>query len=123
MGLDQRRSRSDGNGDIADSGGEEDDTGNTSEREEDDMDNFMDAGRSEPKAKEDIRSWEELREQLKSDLLEGYKKNERPTHVNKLTIIQNFAMLRIKGVRCIAVSEEIVRQFHEGTGHHFAHQI
>ena len=87
------------------------------------MDNFMDAGGSEPKAKEDIRSWEELREQLKSDLLEGYKKNERPTNVNKLTIIRNFATLRIKGVRHIAPSEEIARQFHEGTGCHFARQI
>jgi hypothetical protein len=123
VGLDQRGSGSDGDGDVADSGGEEDNTGNTSEREEDDMDNFMDAGRSEPKAKEDIRSWEELQEQLKSDLLEGYKKNERPTHVNKLTIIRNFATLRIKGVRRIAASEEIAQQFHEGTGRHFACQI
>jgi hypothetical protein len=123
VGLNQRGSGSDGDGDVADSGGEEDDTGNTSEREEDDMDNFMDAGGSEPKAKEDIRSWEELREQLKSDLLEGYKKNERPTNVNKLTIIRNFATLRIKGVRRIAASEEIARQFHEGTGRHFARQI
>ena len=87
--------------------------GNTSEREEDDLDNFMDAGGSEPKAKEDICSWEELQEQLKSDLLEGYKKNERPTHVNKLTIIRNFATLCIKGVRCIAASKEIAQQFHD----------
>ena len=67
--------------------------------------------------------WKELREQLKSDLLEGYKKNERPTYVNKLMIIWNFATLYIKGVRCIAVSKEIAQQFHEGIGRHFAHQI
>jgi hypothetical protein len=56
-------------------------------------------------------------------LLEGYKKNETPTHLNKLTILRNFAMLRIKGVRRIAASEEIARQFHEGTGRYFARQI
>ncbi len=58
VGLDQGGSRSDGDGDVADSGGEEE--GNTLEREEDDMDNFMDASRTEPKAKDDIHSWEEL---------------------------------------------------------------
>ena len=121
VGLDQGGSGSDGNDDIADPGGEEE--GNTSEREEDDMDDFMDASGTEPKAKDDIRSWEELREQLKSDMVERYKKNESPTILNKLTILRNFATLRIKGVRRIAASEEIARQFHEGTGHHFARQI
>ena len=68
MGLDEGGSRSDGDGDVADSSREEDGQGNISEREEDDMDDFMDTTGSDPKAKEDIRSWEELREQLKSDL-------------------------------------------------------
>jgi len=94
-----------------------------SEREEDEMDGFMDACGSEPKVKDNIRSWEELREQLKSDLLEGYKKNATPTILNKLTVLQNFTTLRIKGVRRMAVSEEIARQFHEGTGSYFARQI
>jgi hypothetical protein len=87
------------------------------------MDNFMDASGAEPKAKEDIRSWEELRKQLKSDWVEGQKKNETPTHLNKLTILRNFAMLCIKGVKRIAASEEITRSWHEGTGGHFACQI
>ena len=56
-------------------------------------------------------------------MVERYKKNESPTILNKLTILQNFATLHIKGVRCIAASEEIAQQFHEGTGHHFARQI
>jgi len=68
VGLDEGGSRSDGDGDVADSSREEDGQGNISEREEDDMDDFMDTTGSDPKAKEDIRSWEELREQLKSDL-------------------------------------------------------
>jgi hypothetical protein len=33
---------------------------NTSDREEDDMDNFIEASGSGPKVKEDIRSWKEL---------------------------------------------------------------
>jgi hypothetical protein len=98
-------------------------TSDASEREEDEMDGFMDACGSEPKAKDDIRSWEELREQLKSDLLEGYKKNATPTILNKLTVLRNFATLRIKGVRRMAASEEIARQFHDGTGSYFARQI
>jgi hypothetical protein len=121
MGLDQGVSGSDGNNNIADPGGEEE--GNTSEREDDDMDNFMDASRTEPKMKDDICLWEELREQLKSDMVEGYKKNESPTILNKLTILQNFTTLYIKGVRHITMSEEIAQQFHKGMGHHFAHQI
>jgi hypothetical protein len=121
--LDEGGSGSDGDGDIVDSNHEEDHRGNISETEENDMDEFMDMSRSEPKAKVDIRSWEELREQLKSDLREGHKKHKAPTHLNKLTIIRNFATLRIKGVKRMAASEEIARQFHEGVGGHFARQI
>ena len=123
MRLDEGGSRSDGDGDIVDSDREEDHRGNISEMEENDMDKFMDASGSEPKAKVDIRSWEELREQLKSDLQEGHKKHEAPTRLNKLMIIRNFTTLCIKGVKRMAVSEEIARQFHEGMGGHFARQI
>jgi hypothetical protein len=95
----------------------------TSDREEDDTDTFMEASGSEPKAKEDIRSWKELQEQLKSDWLEGQKKKETPTRLNKLTILQNFAMLRIKGVGRITASEEIARLWKDGAGAYFTHQI
>jgi hypothetical protein len=54
VGLNQGGSGSDGDSDVADSGGKEE--GNTSEREEDDMDNFMDASGTNPKVKEDIHS-------------------------------------------------------------------
>jgi len=123
VGLDEGGSGSDGDDDIADLSDKAGGRGNTSDREEDEMDNTMDTTRSEPKAKEDIRPWEELREQLKSDWVEGHKKHETPTHLNKLTILQNFATLHIKGVRQIATSEEIAQQWHEGMGRHFACQI
>jgi hypothetical protein len=60
MRLDEGGSRSDGDGNVADLSHEEDSQGNISEREEDNMDDFMDAIGSDPKAKEDIHSWEEL---------------------------------------------------------------
>ncbi len=87
------------------------------------MDNFMEASGSEPKAKEDIQSWKELREQLKLDWLEGQKKNKRPTHLNKLTILQNFAMLHIKRVRHIATSKEIAWVWQDSVGTYFTRQI
>ena len=99
MGLDEGGSGSDGDDDIADLSDKAGGRGNTSDREEDEMDNTMDTTRSEPKAKEDIRPWEELREQLKSDWVEGYKKHKTPTHLNKLMILWNFTTLHIKGVR------------------------
>jgi len=95
----------------------------TSDREEDDTDTFIEASRSEPKVKEDICLWKELREQLKSDWLEGQKKKETPTYLNKLTILQNFATLHIKGVGCIAMSEKIVQLWKDGVGEYFACQI
>jgi hypothetical protein len=95
----------------------------TLDREEDDMDTFMEASGSEPKVKEDICLWKELREQLKSDWLEGQKKKETPTHLNKLTILQNFATLHIKGVGCITTSEGIVWLWKDGVGVYFTRQI
>jgi hypothetical protein len=40
-----------------------------------------------------------------------------------LTILQNFATLRIKGVGRIAASEEIARLWKDGVGTYFARQI
>jgi len=54
---------------------------------------------------------------------EAHKKHEPLTHMNKLLILRNFAMLRIKGIKRIVASQEIARQFHEGTGAHFARHI
>ena len=122
VGLSEGRSGSDSNDNSADSSHEVG-GGNASDREEDDMDNFMETSGSRPKAKEDIRSWKELWEQLKLDWLEGQKKNERPTHLNKLTILQNFTMLHIKGVRCITASKEIAQVWQDGVGTYFACQI
>src|SRR5216683_4265402 len=46
--------------------GPQDDEANGSEEEED-VDMLLDAAGSEPKAKEEIRGWKELREQIKDD--------------------------------------------------------
>jgi hypothetical protein len=72
---------------------------------------------------EDVRSWEELREQIKDDLHRGHKKHAPHAHTNQLTILRNFAMLCIKGKGRISASEAIAQQFHEGAGVHFARRI
>ena len=95
----------------------------SSEGEEEDTDLLLDAMVSEPKAKEDVRSWKELCKQLKDDLHRGHKKHTPHAYTNQLTILRNFAMLCIKGKGRIAISEVIMQQFHKGVGVHFAHRI
>lgn len=84
---------------------------------------MLDAVGSEPKAKDEVRGWKELREQIKEDLIKGHREHKPLSYMNQLTILRNFANLRIKGVRRMAASEEIVRQWHESTGIHFARRI
>jgi hypothetical protein len=91
--------------------------------EEEDIDNFMAAGGSEPKAKEDIRDWNELRDQIKSDLTMAHKQHQPLSRINQLMILRNFATLRMKGVGRIIASQEIARQWQDGTGVHFARQV
>jgi len=97
----ENEDESDGNEDIAVSDGEPDGVEHNSmigsDNEEDDIDNAMEVSGSQPKAKEEIRGWEELQEQIKSDLEEAHKRHETLTHMNKLLILSNFATLRIKG--------------------------
>ena len=91
------------------------------ERDEDDIDNFMDAGGSKPK--EDICDWHKLQDQIKSDLVMAYKWHDSLSCINKFLILRNFATLRIKGIGCIVVSQEITWQWHDGMGVHFARKI
>jgi hypothetical protein len=104
--------------------GPKDDEATGSEGEEEDVDLLLDAAPGpSPKARNEVRGWEELCEQIKEDLLEAYKGNKTCTQVNQLTILRNFMMLHIKGLGCIDISNELVRQWHEGIGIHFAHHI
>jgi hypothetical protein len=102
---------------------EEEDLEEGEEEEEEDMDNFINASGSEPNAKNDICGWKELRDQIKSDMDEGHKQHDTRTRMNKLLLIRNFATLHIKGIQCIAAREQIVLQFHKGTGIHFTRRI
>jgi hypothetical protein len=104
--------------------GPKDDEATGSEGEEEDVDLLLDAAPGpEPKARDEVRGWEELREQIKEDLVEAYKGNKTRTRANQLTILRNFATLRIKGLGRIDASNELARQWHEGTGVHFARRI
>jgi len=64
-----------------------------SEGEEDDMDNFMEASGCEPNAKEDIRGWRDLRDQIKANLEAAHKRHDPLTQINKLIILRNIATL------------------------------
>jgi hypothetical protein len=101
----------------------QDDEANGSEEEEEDVDMLLDAAGSEPKAKEEVRGWNELREQIKDDILKAYRENKTRTRANQLTILRNFATLRIKGLGRIDASKDVARQWHEGEGVHFARRI
>jgi len=69
-----------------------------------------------------FRSWNELREKIKSDLKKSGKSLPL-AHINKLTILSNFATLCIKGCSWMQASNEIARQWHEGKGVYFARQV
>lgn len=71
----------------------------------------------------EIRSWLELREQIKQDLKDGVKNSLSATHINELYILRSFATLRVKGFGRIGASFEIARQWHEGEGVHFARKV
>ena len=75
----------------------------------------------ELKAKEEVHMWEVLCKQIKDNLAKEHGKNKICT--NQLTILRNFAMLHIKEMGHIAVSEDITWQWHEGAGIHFTHQV
>jgi len=64
-----------------------------SECEEDDMNNFMEASRYEPKAEEDICQWRELRDQIKTELEAAYRQCAPLLHLNKHLVLLNFATL------------------------------
>jgi hypothetical protein len=94
-----------------------------SEGEEQTIDNLLDAGGAEPKAIEEIQGWHELREQIKADLTLANKKKEMTGKITQLLVLRNFATLRIKGYGRMAASKDIARQWHEGSGAHFARRV
>jgi len=55
-----------------------------SEGKENYTDRFMEASGHEPKAKDEIQEWRELRDQIQADIKAAYKRGEPFTHINKL---------------------------------------
>jgi hypothetical protein len=70
----------------------------------------------------EVRSWEELRTQIKDDLAKGAKTLSL-SRINQLLLIRNFATLRLKDRGRIEASLEIACQWHEGEGVHFARRV
>ncbi len=120
--------------DLNDAGENDGSHKESGERERDDIqadneeamiDSVLGASHVDPKPKVDIRSWKDLWEQLKDNIVNTHKKHARLTTMNQLFLLHNFATLQIKGVGRMAVSQEITQQWHEGEGEgtHFAHQV
>ena len=80
-------------------------------------------GSADPRPKVDVRTWKDLREQLKGDIAHAYKQCARLTTLNQLLLLRNFATLWMKGSGRMAASQEIAWQWHDGEGAHFARQV
>ena len=120
----ESRSKLDSNSDQVASGHELDLLGPRGiDGENDDINDFMAAGGSKPKAKHDIHDWHKLQEQIKSDLAMAHKQHEPLSRINQFLILRNFATLQIKGIGCIVASQEVARQWQDGVGVHFARQV
>jgi len=107
---------------LADEAGLEDDGDVGLEKDAEEM--WEDEIEDMMQPRSEIRSWGELREQIKMDL--NKKHSHLPlSQINQLMIIQNFANLRLKGFGRIEASHEIAHQWHEkeGSNVHFAQQI
>jgi hypothetical protein len=78
---------------------------------------------ADPRPKVDVRTWKDLREQLKDDITNAHRQRARLTTINQLLLLHNFATLQIKGIGRIAASQEIARQWHEDEGAHFARRV
>jgi hypothetical protein len=87
------------------------------------IESVLGASGADPRPKADVRSWKELREQLKDDIVNAHKKRAKLTTINQLLLLRNFSTLRIKGIGRMAASQEIAQQWHEGEGVHFARQV
>lgn len=70
----------------------------------------------------EIKSWEELRNQIKADL-KRHNKTLPLSKLNQLMILSNFATLQLKGASRIQASIEIARQWHPGQGVWFARRV
>ncbi|TFK91730.1 hypothetical protein K466DRAFT_482133 [Polyporus arcularius HHB13444] len=66
------------------------------------------------RGKLEIRGWDVLRDDIKKDMSK-HAKQYTIVQLNQLTIIRNFATLRLKGYKRIPASLEIARQWHESS--------
>lgn len=57
------------------------------------------SGDTDPGLEVELRSWKDLWEQLKEDIVNMHKKQARLATINQLLLLHNFATLQIKEVR------------------------
>jgi hypothetical protein len=82
---------------------------------EDDLDECIQAG-------VEIRSWEDLRKQIKEELQKG-SKTLPLSKINQLLVLRNFATLQLKGFSKTAGSILVATQWHEGEGTYYARKV
>ncbi|TFK80727.1 hypothetical protein K466DRAFT_636180 [Polyporus arcularius HHB13444] len=70
----------------------------------------------------EVRDWNALRTKISLQLKKNHKQLTL-AQINQLTILRNFATLRLKGYRRIAASLEIARQWKDGDGTWFARRV
>ena len=93
------------------------------ENEEEVIATVLHVNGADPGPKVDVRTWKDLREQLKDNITHAYKQHARLTILNQLLLLHNFATLRMKGSGITVASQEITWQWHDGKGTYFARQI
>ncbi|THU76463.1 hypothetical protein K435DRAFT_704834 [Dendrothele bispora CBS 962.96] len=70
----------------------------------------------------EIKPWDQLRDQLKSDM-KRMKKQLPLLKLNQYFILINFANLRLKGESRIEASKNIAKAWHDGEGNWFARRV
>jgi len=83
----------------------------------------MEASGCEPKPKEKVCLWSDLRDKIKANLEVAHKQKASLMQMKELLVLQNFAMLQMRRDGCIVVSMQIAWQTTDGVGTHFACQI
>lgn len=53
---------------------------------------------ADPRPKGEARTWKDLQEQLKDDIIDAHKQRARLTKINQLLLLRNFTTLHTKGI-------------------------
>jgi hypothetical protein len=108
-------------GPVVDEHHDDSETGNNTNLESYDAEDWEQELDNVIKSNTEICDWKTLRNQIQNDL---QKQKTLPlSQINQLLILSNFATLRLKGVSHIDASLEIARQWRDRNGIWFARRV